>query len=396
MNSLKPLLSYAIRNALRKRVVSFLIVMTLAASTMAILATVGVLEGFRNTFIEGETGWQGDIILRPQENDENLNNIERVESKLKEIPEIAGYGIRSGVAGVVKQGEKWVYPFSILGIDMGQERGLTALDVKIVEGDFFDRKMPPQDVVIGFLLADALSGYNFDGKYAKIGDKITLFYPPGEYKEYRIRGIIDAKTFFPNWSLFMEKDEIERLPSAQSNSSLVIRLNDPEETSRVKALLESKNLGVTVRTWQEEASYARDITDAISSITKIIDKFLLLIVFVVIAIVFYIDIMQRKRQMGILKSMGASNAFVVSIFIVQSAGYFLAAFGLGLAVFLTLYWYMAAHPYPLLIGDFRMSLDTGQVVYVFFALLFASVLGSVIPAVRANQTKITDVLRNSE
>ncbi|MEK7499235.1 MAG: N-acetylneuraminate synthase family protein, partial [Patescibacteria group bacterium] len=77
----------------------------------------------------------------------------------------------------------------------------------------------------------------------------------------------DAKAFNPNWTIFLPKQELEKLDSRQKDSEIIIKLNNPDTLEQTKTIIEQKNLDITVSTWRQEAGYINDIMTAVSFIT---------------------------------------------------------------------------------------------------------------------------------
>ena len=109
----------------------------------------------------------------------------------------------------------------------------------------------------------------------------------------------------------------------------------------------------------------------------------------------YISVSQRRRQIGILKSMGASNAFVVTTYLIESCCYGVIAYAIGVFLYATMYAYSFLHPLALPIGDFRLVINSLQLTTSFVVLICAVILGGILPALMAVRTNIIDVLRNT-
>ena len=92
---------------------------------------------------------------------------------------------------------------------------------------------------------------------------------------------------------------------------------------------------------------------AIKFITGNISNLLIITAFVIVSVIIYINVSQRRRQIGIIKSMGAKNSFVVAIYMVEALVYFILSFLLAFLVFLLIHIFFVNNPIPLLIGDFR-------------------------------------------
>ena len=113
------------------------------------------------------------------------------------------------------------------------------------------------------------------------------------------------------------------------------------------------------------------------------------------SIIIFINVFQKKRQIGILKSMGASNKFVVTIYVVETFIYSILSYILGFLIFLLIHQYSLNNPVSLLIGDFHTVLNMKNIWISLITLFGAAIGGSFIPAYIAAKTKIVDVIRDN-
>jgi len=113
----------------------------------------------------------------------------------------------------------------------------------------------------------------------------------------------------------------------------------------------------------------------------------ILISFLVIMLTMYTTITERTREIGILKSLGATKFFIISLILRESL--LLTAigvvFGLGLSVVLAQLLTNVYQTLPIL-------LETDVMVYVALIALFSGALGSFYPALRAAQQDPVEAL----
>ena len=73
-----------------------------------------------------------------------------------------------------------------------------------------------QSIVLGLTLADTLIGTSSDDERPPIGDEVFLLSAKGVWRPLTIRGVIDAKSFFPNWAALLPKAELEKTDLRQN------------------------------------------------------------------------------------------------------------------------------------------------------------------------------------
>lgn len=374
-----------------------LIVSGLSVASAAILLTVGVLNGFQTMLGDSERGWLSDIVITPTGDDRTIAESSRLEAELAAMEGVEAFSLRSqGGQMLIRYEERKASPFLTIGIDTASTEQVTRLPSRVIEGSFFENNEEhPNEVVLGKILADSLVGSTDDGQSVRVGDDLYVFGPTGEPKRFRVRGIIDAKTFFPNWSLFLTKQEYEKLDPAGRNAQMIVKVKPGVERATVIQLLRDRFPRANVRTWEEESKYVQDILSAVSFITKSIHYLLVLTIFTIVSVVIYINISQKKRQIGILKSMGAENRFILSAYLLESCAYAGVAFIVGCLIFFVLYSVSSQHPLPMLIGDFRIVFSLDILISAWITVFVATLGGGFIPAYMASRTHIIDVMRGT-
>lgn len=391
------MVGFATRDLFKSRTMFALIVSSIAVATTAIIAINSILLGFSGMLTDGNRGWMADVVISsPDDKEPSVRYIDSVEEHLLSQPHVQAVAFRSYSASNVKMvgGDKWVHPYRTVGIDVKKEEGVTNFRDKLIEGDFLKESGPAEQAVIGLTLADFLVESPYDGIRARAGDEIAVTTGSGAIKKYVVTGVIDAKTFLPNLLLYVEKDEAENVLGAQKNNEVIILLDDPEQGIAVRDQLAALYPKLTVHTSDEEAGFVQDILKAVGFISSSINQLLVFAVFLVINIVMYISVMQRRRQIGIMKSLGASNSFVVGAYLIEAFSYSLIAYSFGVIFYVFLYAYSSMNPIPLLIGDFQMVLNSSQMVSSLILVVVAAVAGGLIPSWIAARTLIIDVLNN--
>jgi len=396
MSSPILILSYVIRDIVRSRTLLVLILSGLSVASAAILLTMGILGGFRTMLAEGEQGWLADIVISPDGDDRSIGNSGEITQALSILPQVEAFSVRSQGQTIVRYDDRETNPFRIIGIDVGSTEATTWLPSKIIGGEFFsEHSTHPDEAVLGKTLADSLVGGSDDGELIPIGEDIFVLGSSGEFKRYRVRGIVDAKTLYSNWILYLTKAEFEKLDSEGRNAQIIVKLRPWVDIGVVRQLLDDRFPGVNVRTWDEESSYVKGIMQVVEFITRSIHLLLILSVFMVISIVIYINVSQKRRQIGILKSMGAENRFIFSAYLIESYLYAAASFLIGLGIFFLIHRASVAYPVPLPIGDFRVEFALTTVVSSWVTILAATILGGMAPAIMAARMKIADVMRGT-
>lgn len=388
------LIYFAFRDASKSKILMILIILSLSVAFAAMFISSSVFEGFNQMLAEGEINWLGHIVISPKSYDLVIPDLEKVKHELSRVDNIESFSVRSQSVGAFLYQGKNFHAYRLLGVDTRFENIASNLSNELYEGNFIDPS-DPKKIVLGLTLADAARGFTYDRDRVSVGEEVEVLTMNGSHGTYKIGGIVDAKTFIPNWLLIMPKEELEKLDNREKDSQIIVKLKNPEKIEETKNLIKEKNLNIEVIGWREQAGYVDDIMTAVSFITVLINRLLTGAVFVIIAVIIFMNVFNRKRQIGILKSMGVSNKFVISVYIIETFFYAFFSYLVAFVIFLAVHSYSASHPVSLLIGDFH-TIFNEEVIWSSLLTLFGAALGgSFIPAYIAAKTKIIDVLRGS-
>ena len=386
--------SYAIHDVLKSKGLFFLIVISMGVAFCAMITTASVLQGFSNMLGEGAIGWLGDVVIHPVKGDLTIKNIDNIKKELNNISEIKNYSVRSYASIALKYEDIFYQPYKTMGFNVFDEEKVSLLKDYLIEGRFID-KSKADEIVIGRQLAAALEGDGYGKKRVSAGTDVYVVTQSGAMQKYKIVGIIDGKNFISNWLIIFDKDKLEKLDNGQKNSEISIKLNNIEDIEKVKKEIQDKNLGVNVYTWEEQSGYITDILSAVSFITMLLNGLVVATVFVLVSIIIFINILQKRRQIGILKSMGTSNKFVTGVYLFETLIYFIFSSIIGIGMFFLINLYANAYPISMLIGDFKTVFDIKIIETSFIVMFLASFGGTLIPARMASKIQIADVIRDN-
>ena len=101
---------------------------------------------------------------------------------------------------------------------------------------------------------------------------------------------------------------------------------------------------------------------------------------------------QRRREMSVLRSVGAQPSYIFGLIIIESTG--IVLFGILLGVALLIFGLLFAK--PILAENFGILLEIGQFtqgeIYILLAVLVSGILVGIIPAIRSYNRTLADGL----
>lgn len=292
--------------------------------------------------------------------------------------------VATGAGFVIRGGQS--RPIATVGIE--EDRGSQIFDLRAaMKSGRLD--LAGQGAAIGIELARLLG--------IKVGDKVRVVSAKNVDQVYKVNGIFDSGNKNVNErSFYVSLSNGQRLNDmVGSVSRIELKVGDPFAVDPIADVI-SGSTGLRVETWKQVNSELLSGLAAQSQTTSIIRLFVMILVATGVASVLIVSVLQRSREIGILKSMGVSTRRLQGIFIVLGSlvGLSGALVGIGLGGSLVLL--LAQIPGN---SGFRpgyaLPIDM-QFRFVLEAFAVATGIGSVaaiLPARRAALMNPVDVIR---
>jgi len=268
-------------------------VLAIGLEVAMILLIVGLSEGLLLQSEQRTRGTGADILIRPSTSSAAMSLStadlsQKLIQVLKErIPEI---GIATGATLfmhgnlVTSTGVVW------------EEFDRMAGGIRFLEGGPMEG---PYDAVVD----------EYYARYRDLhaGDAVQLF-----NRDFRVAGVIESGKMS---RLFVPRSTMQELMGWEGKvSQIYIKLKDPAQTEAVIEKIEEMLPGYPVWSMEQLVSQAAaDVRAMSSQFTNVIIGIAVVIGFIVVLLSMYTAILERTREIGILKSLGASKAYIINI-----------------------------------------------------------------------------------
>jgi lipoprotein-releasing system permease protein len=340
----------AVRFLREGRIQSLLIIVGVAAGVAVFAYISALVEGLQSNTLEKTLGTQAHITLSapddvvvaariPMEGTtalvqtlprgqkpRSVGNWQALVPVLKALPKVITVSPTVAVAGLAIRGEA-SKSISLTGVELDPYDRIVKLRSKVVLGQ---ARLGPGEGIIGRELAKDLG--------VSVGDRISIV-TGGVTDSLRITALVDMGVRELN-----RRTVIVPLRAAQSLAglpggvtSLDMVLTDIWAAPSLAADL-SKRWPYKVENWQETNSQLLSALNAQSVSTRMIRGFVLLVVALGIASVLVVSVVQKRREIGILRAMGATQGQVLRIFLLQGTLVGLIGSVLGIGLTFGLIW----------------------------------------------------------
>ncbi|MDI6876650.1 MAG: FtsX-like permease family protein [Methanomicrobiales archaeon] len=353
----------------------------------------GVVQTFNTQSIDFD---YGNLVIEPREGERYIDDVDRLQKKLEQIPGITGTAPRI-TTGVTYLYRGRTAESSLYGTNPQDERSVTQIEQSLIEGEFLssgDRNA----ILMGATLAGR-EGEETGGlpslQGVQVGDSVQVLYPNGVERTYRVKGIYETQSFGVDLAAFVTTAEMQSVLGLENQASqILVKTAENGREQEYKRLLLSYGIQEEVRTYQEKAAgFVDQAIQSFNIINAISTGVSLIIAVVVIFIVVFINTVNKRRQIGILKAIGLSqqiiiNSYVLQVLFITSAGA-LAGMILNAGVGA----YLTAYPLVFPGGPVYPVVEPGDILRSIVSLFAVSVVAGYVPAWRTVREDILAAIR---
>jgi lipoprotein-releasing system permease protein len=322
-------LMVALRFLREGRMQTLLIVGGVTIGVAVIVFLTALITGLQSSIIARTLGSQAHVVILPPEEinvpvldrseqavaaaiqtrAQRLRSIDQWEAILREVERSPGVVAASPMAAGPAFATRGTASKSValLGIEPERYEQVVKIREYMVAGDF---RVQGTDAVIGIELAKDLG--------ATVGDKVRLATAENRDDVVTIAGIFDigVKDLNRRWVFISIKLAQNLLDLAGGVSNIDLRVDRLFEAERIANRMEAQT-GVKVESWMQTNPQLLAALRNQTITNGLIRGFVILIVALGIASVLVVSVVQKQREIGILRAMGTSPRRIMTIFLLQ-------------------------------------------------------------------------------
>ncbi|AKB27624.1 ABC transporter, permease protein [Methanosarcina siciliae T4/M] len=369
-------------------------VLTLIFIQLVLFSSIlaGVTLKFNELMVDYQTG---NVVIEPKEEEHYIEDASALQKKIESLPRVVGTSARLKTTGTFRYKEKEIGG-TVYGIDPADESFVTGLEGAVISGEFLSR--PDRGEII--LGREVSGGYgalmesrSLGG--VEVGDTIELTIS-GKTREFRVKGIYTTLFFLADSGAYISRADMEEMLGVENKDyaqEIAVKTTPGTDEYETRTALMSLGIKENIRTWHEFAGILRLIENTLGLVRNIMNAIGLLIAFVIIFVVIYVNIVNKKRQIGVQKAIGIEQNVIVASFVLQAMLYAGTGIILGYAFMrFGLVPYTVSHPLQVPLGAMSLKLDDAEAIDRAVLLFLASVIGSVIPAYKLAQKDLLELI----
>ena len=240
----------------------------------------------------------------------SIDNWQQVMSAYESVPGVVAASPMASGAAIAIRGEAR-NAVTVFGIDLPRYDRIVDLRDKLVAGNL---RLEPGDVLVGGELARDLG--------AGVGDRITISDGTGTSagERFQIAGTIDpGNRDLSRRAVYLPLHVAQNFLGLPGGvTSIDLRVQDVFGAEQVATRV-ARVTPLTVESWMVTNSQLLSALDAQTMATGMIRVFVSIVVMLGIASVLVVAVVQKTREIGILRAMGASRGQMMRVFLVQGA-----------------------------------------------------------------------------
>lgn len=387
---IKSALFYSRKDLLKNKKIFIFITISIIFATANIIAVNGLIAGMIDDFVDNSVEISiGHLNIYPKEEDRYIDGLGVKEQKLRSLSSVTAYSPRIFANGVLSNKELSA-SISIMGLDPDRDKEVSKILDKLKRGISINSG-DQNGILVSSRLADDLK--------LDVGDEAYLTFENGNIKTYAVKGIIHTgNPDFDTSTVFMTLDESGRQLGLDNKASVImVSLSDKMLADRYKPVIVQELEVSRIRTWKEEIELISGFAEAMRSFGNIISAVGLIVAVISVGLIIYINVVSKKRQIGVMKAIGAKDSFIFTVFVMEAVLFGLIGVALGDILGYAAVKYMEAHPFY----DVASQAYIGarfyiSMLYIASAVSFSvTVLSAVYPAVKASRIDVIKAIWGS-
>ena len=349
-----------------------------------------LIQGLQKSLIDKTIGNSSQITVKSNKEDKTIESFEEKISKIKDSDSrIEKIAPAVDSPAFIKYSDKSA-PIIIRGLNLDPKVDLYSIKSKIYSGE-----VPKNlyEVLLGKNLQEELS--------LNIGDKTSLITPNGKTKEAIITGFYDLKVAAINKSWIVTSLETSQDIFDFSNkvTSIEMQLSSKDvfKADEIAIIVKDKlaDTSISVENWKAQNEELLSGLNGQSVSSLMIQVFVLISVTLGIASVLAVTVVQKSKQIGILKAMGIKDRDASKIFFYQGLLLGIAGALLGIILGISL---------MVIFTKFALNPDGTPVIPIYLDYKFIMISGviavlsasiaSLIPARSSSKLEPIEVIKN--
>ncbi len=370
---------------------TFLIILGIAIGVSVQVFIGSLIQGLQKSLVEKTIGNSSQITISSNTDDKQIEGYDEIIERIRTLDSsIENISIANDNAAFLEIGDN-SQSLLVRGFDIQNADSIYNIINRIKEGTYPQKE---KEILLGM---DLKEEYGLE-----LEDQVKITTTNQNTVVCTVVGFFDLEvaSINKNWGITTKETADNIFETGDTITGIEIQVKEDsafvadEIAQNIIEELDSSNF--EVNNWKAENEQLLSGLQGQSISSILIQVFVLISVVLGIASVLAVTVMQKSRQIGILKAMGIKNATTSYIFLFEGLilGFFGAILGIALGLLLAISF-----------TTFAVNADGTPVVALYISTNFillsgviamvASVLAALIPAIRSSKLNPIDIIRNN-
>jgi putative ABC transport system permease protein len=373
----------SVKRGNKKTLIFIVFVLSLIFMNLVFLPSmIGGLSGLFTGFMQDYP--YGDIVIEPTGDNTYINNADNVLKKVRAVEGVRAGTKRLDVGASINHKQK-VVGVTITGMLPTEEYDISRYPYIITEGDFLS-DLSRDEIIIGAMIAGTGFGSEIYDNLGEVrpGALVDVTYSNGVKRTYKVKGIMEGTFEVVDLNALVHYKEIEDVYGLEGKeaTSVVVRVDEQGTEAQIQDKIREAGVNEQIFTWADKSeSLIRQAMQSMGAI-DIMSKIVSLIVgAALVLIIIYINVLNRKKEIGILKAVGITPRSIVLSYAFLSTFYVSLGISAGLILYFSLMLYFQANPvvfYETM--EIRPAIDPVLLFQSVVTMLTLSVIAGILPA----------------
>ncbi len=369
----------------------------------ALIAVISAMSGYQAEVKDKILTTNAHIIV--QKWGSTFDDYDDTQQKVDKVPSVVASSPFIFTGGMLSA-DKGMFPVLVKGIDVDQMGNVTRIREQLRHGDL-PALRPGGNKLPGMFVGAAL----YKQLDVKIGDVVALVSPVGSEGKrggppkrmlFSIAGdFVSGMNEFDQRLVYIELESAQHFVGDDAGiTGLEVRTRDPEtvEDTTKKILAAIGSYPYRTIDWRQLNSGIFSALAMQKMLMVVILIFIIIVAAFNIASTLFMLVVEKARDVAVLKAMGARDGSVMKIFVIE--GHLISAIGIVVGVLLGLFLcavlarlriHIAADVY--LVDTLRVQVQPMEVLMVVLGSLEVAHLATLYPALRAARTLPAEAMR---
>lgn len=370
----------AVKNILHRKKMLLLIVLIIGLGYLSATFSSSVIIGLQHV-MEDKVIYSltGHVTIEPRIDEDYILHPDEVVKKAQSIPNVvaAASHITKPVTVIDKYGAS--VPMEMHIIDPEAEARATYLERNIIAGSYLSEGtvgefLIGRDRTDKYGVLDALPTVDVDA-----GERVTVVFDNGAKRQMKVRGVYSHQFSLTDIYAYMTEAAAREVygwsdEEMEVATEILVRNTERGHEDEVRYALQGLGVSGRIWKWPEKLGLLYQFIGSLLVISHITALVGIVIAFASIYIIIYINVLQKRTQIGMLKAMGINSETILVSYVIQSFFYGVVGAVFGTILTLLVVDYLTVRPLIMPVGEVVPIISASALVTSSLLLVLSSIL----------------------